>query len=275
MAGRRGPERIRPMLRRGFDRREFLASATAAMAGALGACSTGPTEPPSGPARLTARPGLPNRLPIIGFSALGLRNPFTERDRLIYVPANYRSESPAPLLIMLHGGGRNSSDWETPDLAALADSLGAVVLAPDSRSHGTWDILESGNYDTDIPFLGQALGHTFNQCRIDPPRVALGGFSDGAGAALSYGLANGDFTRAVMAFSRGFLDDRYLRGMPRFFVSHGSEDPVLSFATTRDILVPFLRGRQLTVQWVPFQGGHTIPEAIGVQAFAWLGAGWG
>jgi predicted esterase len=260
----------------GWQRREFLASAAAGVVGILGACRSEPTASiEAGPARITARPSAPSGTPVIGFSPLGLLNRFTGRDGLIYVPASYRSSSPAPLLILLHGGGRSARDWETPDLAALADSVGAVVLAPDSRSHFSWDIVESGNYDTDLPYLNVALARTFAQCRIDPARVAVAGFSDGASAALSLGLANGDFTRAVIAFSPGFLDDRYFRGAPRVFVSHGDLDPVLSFAATRDVIVPYLRDRQLAVEWLPFQGGHQIPDHVGVQAFAWLDAGWG
>ncbi len=259
-----------------WDRREFLACAAAGVAGALGACRSDPTEPiPPGPARITARPSAPSGTPSIGFSPLGLLNRFTGRDGLLYVPASYRSSSAAPLLILLHGAGRSARDWETADLAALADSVGAVVLAPDSRSHFSWDIVESGNYDTDLPYLNLALSRTFAQCRIDPARVAMAGFSDGASAALSLGLANGDFTRAVIAFSPGFLDDRYFRGAPRVFVSHGNLDPVLSFAATRDVIVPYLQDRQLDVEWAPFQGGHSIPAQVGTQAFAWLGAGWG
>ena len=259
----------------GWRRREFLASAAAGMAGVLGACRSEPTPPiEAGPARITARPGAPSGTPTIGFSPLGLLNQFTGRDGLLYVPASYRPSSPAPLLILLHGGGRSARDWETPELAALADSVGAVVLAPDSRSHFSWDIVESRNYDTDLPYLNVALSRTFAQCHIDPARVAVAGFSDGASAALSLGLANGDFTRAVIAFSPGFLDDRYFRGAPRVFVSHGDQDPILSFASTRDLIVPYLRDRLLAVEWVPFQGGHGIPEQVGVQAFDWLGAGW-
>ncbi|MDZ4673207.1 MAG: PHB depolymerase family esterase [Gemmatimonadota bacterium] len=259
----------------GIPRREFLACATASMAGVLGACRSSPTAPIDGPGRITARPSLPYLQPALGFSPLGLRNEFTNRDGLLYVPPSYQSDVPAPLLILLHGAGGKAQDWSTLVLAALADGLGAVILAPDSRSHFTWDIVESGNYDTDLPYLDLALRRTFDQCRIDPARVALGGFSDGGSAALSLGLANGDFTGSVMAFSPGFTDDGYLRGKPRVFVSHGSTDPVLSFESTRDVIVPFMRDRQLAVEWAPLVGGHFVPAGTMTRAFAWLGEGWG
>jgi phospholipase/carboxylesterase len=269
------PPHSAPLRSPGFSRREFLASAVAGMAATLGACQAGPAEPiPDGPGRITARPTSPSRQHTIGFSPLGLSNQFTGRDGLIYVPASYRPDRPAPLLILLHGGGRSSADWETPALAALADSVGAVVLAPDSRSLFTWDIVESRNYATDLPYLNQALVRTFSKCRIDGSRVAMVGFSDGASAALSLGLANGDFTRSVVAFSPGFLDDRYFRGKPRVFVSHGNSDPVLSFASTQDEIVPFLLEQDLEVVWAPFTGGHTIPDSIASQAFGWLEEGW-
>jgi predicted esterase len=54
-------------------------------------------------------------------------------------------------------------------------------------------------------YLDQALQHVFETYSIDPGRVGLGGFSDGASYALSLGVANGDLFSHIIAFSPGFM----------------------------------------------------------------------
>ena len=190
------------------------------------------------------------------------------------MPTSYDKNVAAPLIVLLHGGGnRSSSEWESPALAQLADSLGAVVLLPDSR-FATWDIPQIGEFAEDVVFLDAALRETFELCRIHPSRIIIGGFSDGATQALSVGVANGDLFDGVVAFSPGFMDTRYAHGLPRVFVSHGKDDKILPFISTKNALVPYLENKGHAVTFVEFDGGHTIPAAVGEQAFAWMGAPW-
>ena len=49
-----------------------------------------------------------------------------------------------------------------------------------------------GRYGSDIAFIDRALAQIFNRNAIDPSKVAIAGFSDGASYALSVGLTNGD-----------------------------------------------------------------------------------
>lgn len=190
------------------------------------------------------------------------------------MPASYDRNVAAPLIVLLHGGGgRSSSEWESPSLAQLADSLGAVVLLPDSR-FATWDIPQIGEFADDVVFLDAVLRETFTLCRIHPSRIVIGGFSDGATQALSVGAANGDLFDGIVAFSPSFLDTRYAHGLPRVFVSHGNEDKVLPFISTKSALVPYLEKKGHAVTFVEFDGGHTIPSAVGQQAFTWMGTPW-
>ena len=55
-----------------------------------------------------------------------------------------------------------------------------------------------GRFGPDIAFISRALGATFDLCAIDPARMGIAVFSDGASYALSVGIANGDlFPRAM------------------------------------------------------------------------------
>lgn len=238
---------------------------------ARGARSQGSGNPS---ARITARPGRPLRDAPRGFTALDLVDQSTGRGGRLYVPASYSRETPAPLVVLLHGAGQGSRLWESQrSIARWADAIGAVILAPDSRRE-TWDLVLTGGYGEDVRFLDQALRWTFARCNIHPRRVAIGGFSDGASVALSYGLANGDFFGTILAFSPGFMDGDAGRGSPRVFVSHGRSDQILSFRNTEQGIVPLLRRRKLTVEFMPFDGGHTIPADVGDAAFRWFASLW-
>ncbi len=187
------------------SRRDFVRSTIGVLAApAVIGCgvsrpdTTGP--PPSvGSARLTARPGSPTLTPDIGSSALGLGP--GSRDGLLYVPTGYSPDTPSPLLVLLHGATGQASNWVNYEARAEARNL--VLLAPDSRS-GTWDLLE-GSYGVDVEFIDLALQHTFDRIRVDPTRVALVGFSDGASYALSLGVSNGDLFSHLVGFSPGFM----------------------------------------------------------------------
>jgi len=110
----------------------------------------------------------------------------------------------------------------------------------------------------------------FAQYSIDTKRVAVAGFSDGASYALSLGITNGDFFTHVLAFSPGFAVPAARRGNPRIFLSHGTEDEILPIDRTSRRLVPQLRQAGFTVEYVEFDGPHTVPREIAREGFAWF-----
>jgi len=78
---------------------------------------------------------------------------------------------------MLHGAGGDARGGLTP-FQNLADATGLILLAPASRRQ-TWDVLVGG-YGPDIALIDQALAQTFSHYAVDPTRIAIEGFSDGA-----------------------------------------------------------------------------------------------
>src|SRR5260221_14276362 len=103
---------------------------------------------------------------------------------------------------MLHGAG-GSGEGVLRRVATAVDEAGIAVLAPDSRD-STWDAIRDG-FGPDVAFIDRALARVFDTVSVDPARIAVGGFSDGASYALSLGLVNGDLFRRVVAFSPGFI----------------------------------------------------------------------
>ncbi len=257
-----GSETVRGVL----PRRAFVRiSLGAVLAPNLVGCFKDLTDYRDGPT-LTARPGAPTRAPVTGsIQPLGLGG---KRDGYLYVPPSYSADEPMPLFVALHGAGGKGRDWAS--YPGRADAHGMIVLAPDSRA-STWDLVTEGLFGPDARFLDEALSHTFEQCRVDPTRLVLGGFSDGASYALSLGVANGDLFTHLIAYSPGFFDPgRPITGEPRVFISHGRQDPILSYAYTAEALVPGLEGFGYDVTFHPFDGGHEVPGEVSEAALGWF-----
>jgi phospholipase/carboxylesterase len=187
----------------------------------------------------------------------------------LYVPAGYRTETPAPLVLLLHGAGEDARDG-LAQLRGQADEPGIILLALSSRGP-TWDsILDRGRYGSDIAAIDRVLEHTFSRCAVDPTRVAVGGYSDGASYALSLGIANGDLFSHVIAFSPGFLAPTVQRGSPRIFVSHGTQDRWLPIDSCSRRIVPQLERDGYEVRYREFEDGHVVPPGIAREAAFWF-----
>ena len=208
----------------------------------------------------------------IGTVAVGLRTlgPGGARDGYLYVPPTDRTGIPAPLVVLLHGAGEDARDGLAL-LRAQADAAGLILLAPTSHEY-TWDLVVGRRYGPDVAAIDRALEHVFSRCAVDPERVAVGGYSDGASYALSLGIANGDLFTHVLAFSPGFLAPSGRRGRPRIFVSHGTRDGWLPIDRCSRTIVPQLKRTGYEVRYREFEGGHVVPPEIGREAAAWFAA---
>lgn len=257
--------------------RRWLIGGVGLFAAALLVGCSGPSAPPDSigdgndenlSSRLSAVPGTPTKPFEKGFTTLGL-DPL--RDGFLFVPQCYASTSPIPLVVALHGSQSSSAFWAQYE--ARAEARCFAILAPDSRT-STWDLAE-GRLGPDIDFIDLALEHAFDRLNVEPRKIVLLGFSDGASYAISIGVSNGDLFEHLIAHSPGFfIPFEPLVGKPKIFISHGSADGILPVATTRDQIVPnFLQG-EYEVEYKEFGGGHTIPDSIAEQALDWwLGAG--
>lgn len=233
-----------------------------------GACVTDPDDPADSAERvqLTARPGAVGQPLPPGKHPLGLN---LSRDGFIYVPEGRTVGEPLPLMVLLHGATGRAEGWESA--IALADEAGLALMAPDSRGT-TWDVVR-GSYGPDVSFINAALEETFSHVQVDPGRIALAGFSDGASYALGLGIGNGDLFTHLVAWSPGFAPVVTRRGQPKIFISHGTQDQILSVQVTRGQIVPELRESGYSVIYEEFEGPHQIPREIAVQAIEWVTGG--
>jgi len=214
--------------------------------------------------RLTARPGRPT-IP----APRGAVTVETDKGRggILYVPDQYKPTLPAPLIVALHGGGGRARSWER--LYEPCEKHGIVLLAPESRGR-TWDAIQ-GMFGSDVIFLDSALQYVFSRCAIDPEKIALAGFSDGASYALSLGPSNGDLFTRLIGFSPGFsYPEDPIIGRPKVFISHGTEDRVLPVALSRDGIAPMFDMDGYTIHYEEFTGGHEMPPEVLAKALDWF-----
>jgi phospholipase/carboxylesterase len=266
-----------------MDRRRFLRIAGAA--GTMACAAPWRTVRAAQGVRLHERPTRPTVSIEPGTHRLGLGR---SRDGLLYVPKGIDPRALSPLLVMMHGAGNQARAMQFT--FPLAEEFRVVVLAPDSRGT-TWDAIlgmagvetdscieigpehaSAANdwYGPDVRFLDRALAHTFARCAIDPTRMALGGFSDGASYALSLGLSNGDLFRSILAFSPGFISSVRPVAKPRVLVSHGTRDRVLPIGAASRVIVEQLRKDRYDVTYREFEGDHSVPPAVARDGFAWF-----
>ena len=208
-----------------------------------------------GNGRLTARVRARTPASVRGTQPLGLPG---GRDALLHVPPS-AADAALPLLVLLHGaGGRGAGILRR--LQPFVNDAGVAVLAPDSRAQ-TWDVIQGG-FGDDVTFINAALERVFDTIAVDPARVSVGGFSDGASYALSLGLVNGDLFGRIVAFSPGFYVGGEVHGRPRVFVSHGRTDEILPIDRCSRVIVPRLRRQGYDVTFRQFDGGHDVPPPI-------------
>ena len=107
-----------------------------------------------------------------------------------------------PLVVVFHGAG--GSGLNTSYSFPMADEFGFIVLAPDSRSELTWDLV-LGEFGPDVEFLQEAFRQTVGRCSVDRSRLTVAGHSDGASYSLSFGIGAGDVFGHIIALSPGVM----------------------------------------------------------------------
>jgi phospholipase/carboxylesterase len=204
-----------------------------------------------------------------------------------------RGGGDGPLVLLLHGYGAPGND-----LVGLAHELhvassirfafpeAPLVVpdggAPDAPGRAWWDInmmqlqmgrlvgdytaLEnqlSAGLDEILPRTSALLEAIVKDMRVEPHRMVIGGFSQGAVLALHTALAMQTRPAGVLVMSGTRVRSEFVKteacrfpGLPAV-VSHGEFDPILPFNLGRQLSTD-LREAGWQVDWASFRGGHGI-----------------
>jgi poly(3-hydroxybutyrate) depolymerase len=162
-----------------------------------------------------------------------------KRTYYLIVPPTANAEHPAPLVLLLHGSGRDGMSlmdkWKD-----LAIKEGFVAVAPNAISSEEWQTPLDGP-----DFLHELLSYLKAQYPIDSHRMYLFGHSAGASFALYMALYESQYFAAAAIHAGALQPDdtqiveRATRKIP-IHIAVGDVDPLFPLAAvraTRDMLV--------------------------------------
>jgi phospholipase/carboxylesterase len=184
-------------------------------------------------------------------------------DYTLYIPEDYSPDRALPLIVALHGGYGQGSEYVWTWLRP-ARSRGYAILAPKS-SGNTWDMTVPS---IDTRSVLRMFGEVTREYSIDRDRVYLSGLSDGGIFTYILGLEQSQLFRglAPVAGALHHAVDRMLReGRGKdtpIFVVHGVHDfifPVTFTRQTCNLLKEI--GYDLTYEELP-EWGHAFPYSI-------------
>ena len=122
---------------------------------------------------LLARPGQPTETA----SPVCTRQVDRHRDALLFVPAGYRADQPAPFVLSCTGPGRRDLGSLSATRSRRSGRADPALARVAPANMGT---SFAGAMATDVAFIDRALTAAFARCAVDPDRLAVAGFSDGA-----------------------------------------------------------------------------------------------
>jgi polyhydroxybutyrate depolymerase len=158
-----------------------------------------------------------------------------EREYTLYVPSSLNGNTPAPLVISLHGAGmwpaaqQALSQWDR-----VAEREGFIVAYPSGRSGRGPRVTGP----PDVPFIADMIETIARSYSIDPARVFANGLSNGGGTSFVLSCTMPDRIAAVGLVASALLQ-------PWEWCPDRRPVPMIAFHGTAD-------------DWTPYHGGSSI-----------------
>jgi predicted esterase len=149
------------------------------------------------------------------------------RTYYLLVPESAKKAGSPPLIVLLHGSGRDGKSLIDP-WTSLAKKEGIVLVAPDAMTPQGWRVPDDGP-----DFLHDLVELLANQIEIDRQRVYIFGHSAGAGHGLVMALLESEYFAAV-AVHAGMLPESSYQMLDRA----ARKTPIAMWIGTEDALFP-------------------------------------
>jgi poly(3-hydroxybutyrate) depolymerase len=157
----------------------------------------------------------------------------TTRIYYLFIPEKAAAGDPAPMLLLLHGSGRDGKS-QMDQWVPLAKSEGIVLVAPDASDPRAWRVPQEGpDFFHDLVELVRVSNDV-----VDERRVYVFGHSAGAIHALDLGLLESQYFAAVAAHA-GVVSPEvapFMEQAPRKIpigIWVGTSDPLFPVADVR------------------------------------------
>jgi polyhydroxybutyrate depolymerase len=161
-----------------------------------------------------------------------------EREYLLYVPKSYDADTPAALVISLHGGAtwpahqKNLTGWNR-----LADDHGFIVVYPSgSGMPKIWYAVHPGpGVIRDSKFISELIDALMADYNIDPTRIYADGLSNGGGMAFVLSCTLSERIAAIGMVAAA-------QSIPVEWCESDRPVPTIAFHGTADPIIPFEGG---------------------------------
>jgi predicted esterase len=128
-----------------------------------------------------------------------------QRTYYLFVPSSVNQSQPVPLLVLLHGSGRNGltlvERWKD-----LAESEGFIIVGPDSSNGESWRMPQDGP-----EFIHELVEMLIKKYPIAPDRLYLFGHSAGAVFSLDLAMLESEYFAAAAVHAGAWRTDEDYR----------------------------------------------------------------
>jgi polyhydroxybutyrate depolymerase len=204
----------------------------------LAACHPMPSFVAATPAAFTPIPHEAQRPPGEHHGALNLEG--VSRKFITYIPASYRPDQPAPLVINLHGrGGSNTDQIIISQLHAKAEDAGFIVVSPQATGvPATWWPAPGPNGQADLEFFRLLIATLESQHSIDPARIYVTGLSNGGAMANRLACTMSDVIAAIapVAGAHPQMETCEAALPVAVIIFHGTQDSIIPYVGDGDYL---------------------------------------
>jgi len=195
-------------------------------------------------------------------------------EHLVFLPASAGPGRIFPTIIAMHGRGADENDLASVILALeIPDLVLVTPRAPFPFPYGgyAWYSLEQEGVpepealQTSVGLVRKFVDEVRAEYPVDPKRLILLGFSQGAMMAYATGLSDPSMFRGIAALS-GYIP--YQSRLPlqlaklagfSVFISHGSNDPVIPVQNGREA-AKLLTDAGANVTYREYLMGHEIGD---------------
>ncbi len=183
---------------------------------------------------------------------------------LLYLPAQYDSKGPWPLLLFLHGRGESKppldtvKKWGPPRLIERGENFPYIIASPQCPpAPRAWS--DSGEQ----ALLLALIDHLSKTAKVDPDRIYLTGASMGGSGSWHLAAAHPELFAAVIPIcGHGDTNDaEKLKNLP-IWVWHGTEDKAVTIQGDIDMVAAIKSAGGSTIRLTTLEGiGHNSWEA--------------
>lgn len=187
-----------------------------------------------------------------------------DRRYLVHIPNGYKSGTPAPVVITMHGLGSNAVEQLfLTGITANADLHDYVVIAPEATG-GIWNLPADNGSPVDSPefgYIDAVLADVGNSVCLDPARQYVSGMSMGSAMALAF-ACNRDrqfaaFGGVGASFYRSVCDATPPAPLIYF---HGTADPIVPHAGGASRGMPVASVPTIMADWAKHNGCGPEPD---------------